>query len=61
MEKTTKESDYQGFCEHLEEYNRLGIPTGLSDLRRLARQYNTPIPKLNSSGELEWPNETDNN
>lgn len=44
--------NYKGFCEHLEEYENLGIPVGFNDLIRLAKQYNTEIPTLNSGGEL---------
>ncbi|MBA7474951.1 hypothetical protein ES707_10314 [subsurface metagenome] len=38
------ESDYKSFCEHVEEWNRIGIPYGISDLMRIARRYGTPIP-----------------
>jgi len=37
--------DYRGFCEHIAEWKRLGIPYGISDLIRLAAKYNTPIPE----------------
>lgn len=40
-----KKADYKGFCKHIEGYEKLGIPWGLNDLRRLAKQYNVPIPK----------------
>lgn len=53
-----KKADYKGFGEHVAEYEEQGIPVGVSDLRRLARRYNTSIPKLSESGELEWPDET---
>lgn len=36
--------NYKGFILHLKAYNKLGIPYGLNDLRRLARKYNCPIP-----------------
>lgn len=39
-------ADYEGFYEHLKEYEDNGIPTGMKDLIRLARQYNCEIPKL---------------
>ena len=39
------EPDYKGFCEHVEEWRKLGIPWGISDLIRLAKMYNTPIPE----------------
>lgn len=38
------EPDYKGFCEHVTEWKKHGIPYGISDLIRLARKYNTPIP-----------------
>jgi len=41
--KTTK-PNYKGFVEHLMEYDEKGIPHGMSDLVRLAKKYNTPIP-----------------
>ena len=40
-----KKVDYKGFCLHIKEYDKLGIPYGINDLIRLARKYNTPIPK----------------
>lgn len=52
-----KKPDYEGFCLHMEEYEKLGIPTGTSDLIRLSKQYNTPIPKrkFNADGsDWEW-------
>ncbi len=44
-------ADYKGFGEHLEEYNREGLPTDFKTLIRLAKQYNCPVPKL-INGEL---------
>jgi hypothetical protein len=44
MKTKTKELDYKGFGEHLIEYEEKGIPIGMSDLIRLAKKYNTPIP-----------------
>ena len=38
--------DYEGFCEHVEEWNGRGIPWGTSDLINLAEKYNTPIPSF---------------
>jgi hypothetical protein len=40
-----KVRDYKGFCLHLKEYDRLGIAYSIGDLIRLAKKYNTPIPK----------------
>jgi len=40
-----KRANYKGFCLHIREYDKLGIPYGLNDLRRLARKYYCPIPK----------------
>jgi len=37
--------DYEGFVKHTMEWDKYGIPYGLSDLKLLARKYNTPIPK----------------
>ena len=31
-----EESDYEGFCKHIEAWDELGISYGLSDLRNLA-------------------------
>ena len=39
-------ADYKGFHEHLKEYEDNGIPIGMKDLIRLAKQYNCEIPKL---------------
>lgn len=39
-------ADYEGFYEHLKEYEDNGIPTGMKDLIRLAKQYNCEIPKI---------------
>jgi hypothetical protein len=38
------ESDYEGFCTHLEEYEEKGISVGFKDPIRLAKQYNCEIP-----------------
>ena len=37
-----KKPDYEGFCKHIEAWDKLGIPWGMSDLRRIAKKYNTP-------------------
>jgi len=39
-------ADYEGFHDHLKEYEDNGIPTGMKDLIRLAKQYNCEIPKM---------------
>lgn len=39
-------ADYEGFYDHLKEYEDNGIPTGMKDLIRLAKQYNCEIPKI---------------
>ena len=39
-------ADYEGFHEHLKEYEDNGIPMGLKDFIRLAKQYNCEIPKV---------------
>ncbi len=46
QDDTKKKPDYKGFCLHLREYNQKGIPVGMRDLIRLAKQYNCEIPKL---------------
>lgn len=40
-----KRVNYKGFCLHIKEWDKLGIPWGLNDLRELARKYHCPIPK----------------
>ena len=40
-----KKADYKGFCLHLKEYDKFNIAYGINDLIRLAKKYNTPIPK----------------
>ncbi len=45
MSKISKQPDYEGFCEHVEEWKKLGIPYGVSDLIRLSNKYHTPIPE----------------
>jgi len=39
-------ADYEGFYDHLKEHEDNGIPTGMKDLIRLAKQYNCEIPKV---------------
>jgi len=52
---TKKKPDYEGFCKHMQAYRERGIPTGISDLIRLARHYNTPIPKINvKTGKIDF-------
>jgi len=36
--------DYKAFVLHVREWNKEGIPYGISDLIRLARRYGTPVP-----------------
>jgi hypothetical protein len=42
----TKIPDYKGFCNHIKEYDELGIPISFADLKKLAKEYNCEIPKL---------------
>jgi len=35
--------NYEEFVKHVDEWDKLGISWGLSDLRCLAKKYNTPI------------------
>lgn len=50
-----KKPDYEGFVLHMEECNKLGIPTGTSDLVRLAEKYNTPVPRRKFNGDRsDW-------
>ena len=53
---SNKKPDYEGFVLHMREYNEKGIPTGTSDLVRLSKLYNTPIPKrkTNEDGSWDW-------
>lgn len=44
-------ADYEGFCMHIKEYNKLGIPIGRQDLIRLAIQYNCEILTI-KNGEV---------
>lgn len=44
-------ADYEGFCTHVKAYEEAGIPLGLKDLVRFAKQYNCEIPKI-VNGEL---------
>lgn len=39
-------ANYEGFYEHLKEYEDNGIPTGMKDLVRIAKQYNCEVPKV---------------
>ena len=47
MNKKTndKKYTYKDFVLHVKEWNKNGIPWGLSDLRDLAIKYGMPIPK----------------
>lgn len=47
------EPDYQGFVEHYEAWEEVGVAIGWNDLGFLAKKYNTPIPKF-KDGELIW-------
>jgi len=38
------EGKYKEFCEYFDELNEHGIPVGLSDLRRKAKELGLPIP-----------------
>lgn len=38
--------DYKGFCKHIEEWNKQRIPWGTSELIKLTKIYNTPIPSI---------------
>jgi hypothetical protein len=48
--------DYKGFVLHMKEYDKVGAPVGVSDLIRISRLYNTPIPKrkTNEDGSWDW-------
>ncbi len=52
--KYANDPDYEGFCNHIDEYNIRGFSWGMSDLRELAKKYNTPIPLIDAGGELVW-------
>ena len=43
--KKYPKADYRGFILHIWEWNKIGIPVGISDMKELAKKYNCPIPK----------------
>ena len=38
--------NYEGFYEHVKEYDEISIPYGFRDLIRIAKLYNCEIPTL---------------
>ena len=46
-----KKPDYEGFVEHVRIWDKEGIPYGVSDLIKLAKNYGTPVPYM-KDGEL---------
>ena len=44
-----KVPDYEGFKDHLDEFEKAGIPTSFKDLIRLAKIYNTEIPTIENN------------
>lgn len=49
------EPDYEGFCTHMKEYDRAGAPVEEPDLIRIARLYDTPVPKRKySANGVDW-------
>lgn len=48
----TKKPDYNGFVSHLKEWDKHGIPHGVSDIKRIASSYGVPIPYMDSRGTL---------
>jgi hypothetical protein len=49
--KKIKKPNYKGFCLHIEEWNKKGIPYGITDLIKLAETYHTPIPNIKKDNE----------
>lgn len=43
--KPRKRNDYRGFVLNIWDWENYGVSYGMSDLRELAKTYNTPIPK----------------
>jgi len=52
MKNKKPRADWKGFCEHVDEYDKLGIGWGINDLIRLSKIYHTPIPKKYRKGDL---------
>jgi hypothetical protein len=46
LKMKNEKPDYEGFCLHVVEWEKLGIPHSLSDMIELAKKYNTPIPNF---------------
>lgn len=53
MDKPTEEQ-YKEFCLQVKAREEAGIPIGLSDLKRLAIELGTPIPRLDKDLNLVW-------
>lgn len=47
-----KNPDYEGLVEHLKIWNKERIPYTTNDLQILAKNYGTPVPYLDSRGDL---------
>lgn len=45
--------DYDGFINHVEAWEKEGMPFGFKDLIKLAKNYNTPLPKI-VNNQLVW-------
>jgi hypothetical protein len=45
MNSSSPEPDYEGFCMHLEEWDRNNVCYSLKDLAALAEQYHCPVPQ----------------
>ena len=48
-----KESDYEGFNNHIVDLTRKGIGYGMGDLSRLSKIYNTEVPAIHEGG-IVW-------
>ena len=52
--------DYQGLHDHIQEYKDKGIPTGISDLIRLYKEYSCPLPDVyKGTSHNKKPNQYD--
>lgn len=48
-----EKSPYEKFYEHVEEWEKNGIPYGTNDLIRIAKRYDCEIPKI-VDGKLKF-------
>jgi Fe-S-cluster containining protein len=46
-ENSTREPDYEGFCKHLDEWDRNNVCYSIKDMAELAEKYHCPVPDSN--------------